>query len=153
MALQKKYIAVALAIIAAMMATTVVALLQTSKTIPSSGTISAFKVGVYANTALDDPLYKVNWTNVNPGSNTTQTIYVKNEAGSLSLNLSMTPESWSATPTNATTVAYLTWDKGGTELAAGENVTAVLTLLVLDNNQTQTGLTFDVNIKIIGDES
>ena len=39
MALNKKYLAAALAIVAVMMMTTVLALLQTSKTVPSSGTI------------------------------------------------------------------------------------------------------------------
>jgi len=154
MALNKKYLAAALAIVAVMMMTTVLALLQTSKTVPSSGTISAFKVGVYADSALTDPLYKINWTNVNPGNSTTQTIYVKNEAGNLNLSLSMTTNTWSATPTNTTTnVATVTWNKGGTVLAPGQNATAILTLTVADNAETQAGLSFDVNVKIIGDET
>jgi archaellin len=153
MALNKKYLAAALAIVAVMMMTTVLALLQTSKTVPSSGTISAFKVGVYADSALTDPLYKINWTNVNPGNSTTQTIYVKNEAGNLNLNLSMTTNTWSATPTNTTDVATVTWNKGGTVLAPGQNATATVTLTVADNAETQFGLSFDVNVKIIGDET
>jgi len=153
MALNKKYLAAALAIVAVMMMTTVLALLQTSKTVPSSGTISAFKVGVYANPGLTDPISKINWTDVNPGDNTTQTIYVKNEAGALTLSLSMTPEAWSATPTaNQSTVAYITWNQQDTDLTPGQNVTAILTLQVLNNTETQTGLNFDVNIRIVGDQ-
>jgi hypothetical protein len=152
MALNKKYLAAALAIVAVMMMTTVLALLQTSKTVPSSGTISAFKVGVYANSGLSDPISKINWTAVNPGDTTTQTIYVKNEAGALTLSLSMTPEAWSATPTNQSAVAYITWDQQDTDLTPGQSVTAILTLQVLNNTETQTGLSFDVNIRIVGDQ-
>jgi hypothetical protein len=79
---------------------------------------------------------------------------VKNEAGNLNLSLSMTTNTWSATPTNTTTnVADVTWNKGGTVLAPGQNATAILTLTVADNAETQAGLSFDVNVKIIGDET
>jgi hypothetical protein len=109
-------------------------------------------VGVYANSGLSDPISKINWTAVNPGDTTTQTIYVKNEAGALTLSLSMIPEAWSATPVNQSTVAYITWDQQDTDLTPGQNVTAILTLQVLNNTETQTGLSFDVNIRIVGDQ-
>jgi hypothetical protein len=153
MALNKKYLAAALAIVAVMMMTTVLALLQTSKTVPSSGTISAFKVGVYSNVGCTIPMTTITWTAVNPGDSTGQVIYVKNEASSLTLSLSMTPEAWSATPVNATAVAYVSWNITATVLAPGQNATATVTLTVTDNAETQFGLSFDVNVKIIGDET
>jgi len=153
MALNKKYLAAALAIVAVMMMTTVLALLQTSKTVPSSGTISAFKVAVYANPGLTNPISKINWTDVNPGDTTTQTIYVKNEAGALTLSLSMTPEDWSATPANTTTVAYVSWNiTAGTQLTPGASLAALLTLTTVNNTETQTGLNFNINVRIVGDQ-
>ncbi len=153
MALNKKYIAAALAIVAVLMMTTVLALLQTSKTIPSSGTISAFKVGVYSDVGCTTPISTITWTTVNPGDTTTQTIYVKNEASSLTLSVSMTPEGWSASPANATVVAYVSWNVTvGTQLAHGASLAALLTLTTVNNTETQTGLNFNVNVRIVGDQ-
>jgi hypothetical protein len=153
MALNKKYLAAALAIVAVMMLTTVWALLQTSKSIPSSGTISAFKVGVYSNVGCTIPMTTITWTAVNPGDSTNQVIYVKNEASSLTLSLSMTPEAWSATPVNATAVAYVSWNiTAGTQLTPGASLAALLTLTTVNNTETQTGLTFNVNVRIVGDQ-
>ena len=153
MAPKKKVFVAALAIIALMTITVVVALLQTSKTIPSSGTIYAYKVGVYSDSALTNSISKINWTTVNPDGNTTQTIYVKNEAGNLNMTLSMEITDWTPTPTNSTNVVYFGWDQTGTELTPGQNATAIVTMIVLDNAETQTGLFFDVNVKIIGTET
>jgi hypothetical protein len=153
MATKKKLLAAALAIIALMTITVVVALLQSSKTIPSSGTIYAYKVVVYANSGLTNQLDKINWTTVNPGGSTTQTIYVKNEAGNLNMILSMEITGWSPTPANTTNVVYFGWNQTGTTLTPGQSTTALVSMVVPDNSETQTGLSFDVSIRIIGTET
>lgn len=76
MALQKKTVIAALTIAAIMMMASVLALLIQTKTIPSSGTINPFKVGVYHNSACTDVLNEINWTNVNPSNSTTEIIYM-----------------------------------------------------------------------------
>lgn len=152
MAMQKRFVVAALVIAAILMMATVLALLQSTKTVPSSGTIYAFKVAVYTDETASNPVFKVNWTTVNPGGSDTEDVYVKNEAGSLSMNLSMTTSGWSATPSNTTLVASLSWNATGTVLSAGTGTWARLTLAVEDNLETQTGLDFSVNINVIGDE-
>jgi hypothetical protein len=153
MALNKKLFTAALAIIALMTITVVVALLQTSKTIPSSGTIYAYKVGVYSDPSLTTPLSSITWETVNPGGSTNQTIYVKNEAENLTMTLSMDTSSWSPSPANTTNVVYFGWNQTGTVLAPGADATALVTMIVPDNAETQTGLSFNVNIDIIGTET
>ncbi len=78
----------------------VLALLTQTKTIPSSGTINPFKVGVYNNAGATDVLHQINWTNVNPGGSAYQIVYVKNEATTVNMNLTMTTTGWTASPAN-----------------------------------------------------
>jgi hypothetical protein len=153
MTFQKKFVAAALMIIAVMMITTVVAILQTSKTIPSSGTIYAYKLGIYSDSGCNTPISTINWATVNPGGSTQQVIYVKNEAGNLKMELSMETPGWSPTPSNSTAVVFLGWDKTATKLDPNTSTMATVSLVVADNAETQAGLTFDVSIKIVGTET
>ena len=152
MASQRKIVAAAVAIISVLAITTAWALLQTSKTIPSTGTIYSYKLGVYTDIGCTIPISQINWTTVNPGGTTNQVVYVRNEAGNLNMNLSMQVNTWTPSPANSTNVATIAWDKTGTVLTPGTNSTATITLSVVDNAETQAGLTFTVNIKIIGDQ-
>jgi len=153
MAMNKKYLAAALAIVAVMMMTTVLALLQTSKTIPSSGTIYAFKVNIYTDETGNTLIDTITWANVNPGGSATKDVYVRNDAGSLTLILSMTTDTWIATPSNSSDLGVtITWNCTAQELTPTQGVWARLTLTVPDNLETQKGLDFDVGIKIIGDQ-
>ena len=151
MALQKKTAIVALAIAAIIMMASVLALLTSTKTIPSKGTIYAFKVAVYENDTTTPVATPFFFDNVNAGGETYRDIYVKNEAESKSLTLSMTVTDWSATPSNSSDIGVtLAWNHTGGAIAPGNGVNLRLTLTAADNEQTKNGLDFDININIIG---
>ena len=154
MALHRKTVIAALAIAAIMMVAGVLALLTQTKTIPSSGTINPFKVGVYNNVGATDVLYKINWTNVNPGGSTSQIIFVKNEATTVSMSLTMTTTGFTASPVNSTNVVTLTWNSTGVVLAPGAVAAANVTLAAADNAETQAGLSITaMNVNVIGTET
>lgn len=150
--MQKRFAIIALAMVAALFTVIVIAQLTTTRTVPSTGTIYAFKVTVYADEACTNQVFQINWTTLNPGGQDVQDFYVKNDAGSLTMSLSMTTSSWSATPANTTTVASLTWNATSAQLTSGESVCARFTLDVEDNAETQTGLDFDFDVNVTGDE-
>jgi archaellum component FlaG (FlaF/FlaG flagellin family) len=152
MASQKKTVIVALTIAAIMMMASVLALLTQTKTIPSSGTINPFKVGVYYNSACTNVLNKINWTNVNPGYSTTETIYVKNEANvNMILSWTVTDFATDLSPANSTNVVILTWNATGVTLTPGTYTRADVTLSTPDNTETQKGFNITImNINIIG---
>ena len=159
MASQKKTVIAALVIALIMMMASVVALLTSTKTIPSSGTISAFKVGVYTDAGFGTPLATIAFDPISPSYNTNKTIFIRNDApsGGKSMTLSMTVTNWNAScsPLNTTyNVVTFAFNRTGTVLAPTESVAADITLTALENNETQAGLTFSnvLNINIIGTE-
>jgi hypothetical protein len=156
MALQKKTVIAALVIALIMMVASVVALLTSTKTIPSSGTISAFKVGVYSNAGCTIPLTGITFDTISPSYNTNKTVYIKNDgpSGGKSLSLSMTVTNWACTPQNTTeNVVTIAFNSTSTVLAPTVSCAANITLTALDNDSTKTGLSFtDISINIIGTE-
>ena len=156
MASQKKTVIVALTIAAIMMMASVLALLTQTKTIPSTGTINPFIVGVYYNSGCTDVLYTINWTNLNPGSNITEIIYVKNEATAVNMTLNMTVTGFTTdlSPANETNVVFLTWNATSIVLTPGAYTRADLVLAAADNTETQKGFNITaMNINIIGTET
>jgi hypothetical protein len=157
MALQKRIILAALTLASIFLIATVLATLLTTKTIPSSGTISAYKVGVYQEAACTNPVTSITFDQVSPSYNTNYTIFIKNDSpiGGKSFSLSMTIPTWTCTPQNVSyNVALFTFNQTGTILAPQEYCAANITLSAPDNAETEAGLTFSsININIIGTES
>jgi hypothetical protein len=153
MVMQKRTVAIALAVALMLMIASVLALLSSTKQVPTKGTISAFRVAVYENdttTPVITPFY-FDW--VSNGSTTYRDIYVKNQQGAKSMTLSWTVTDWVAVPSNGSSIGVtLTWNYAGAILAPGDGQAVRLTLTAADNAATQTGLSFDVNINIIGTE-
>jgi hypothetical protein len=156
MALQKRIILAALTIAANMMIATVLATLLSTKTIPSSGTISAFKVGVYSDVGCTTPVASITFDTISAGYNTIVPVYVKNEAvtGGQSMDLSMTITNWASIPSyTMESVVTIVFNPTSTTLAPQESTAATITLTALDNAETEAGLTFtNININIIGTE-
>ena len=148
MALQKKMIISALTIAAIMMMAGVLALIQSIRTIPSSGTIAGVNLGIYTTDQYNTPLTPVSWGTISNGTSTNKTIYVRNDGKSLSMNLSLSNSTWS--PSDANTYLTLTWDKEGTVLAPGAYTPANLTLAV--SPTFTNGTDFSVNIIVTGTE-
>jgi hypothetical protein len=156
MALQKKIVIAALAIASIMMIASVVALLTSTKTVPSSGTISAFKVTVYENDTTTLVITPFIFDSVGNGSSTYRDIFVKNAAGNKGMTLGMTTDTWVADPSNSSGPdlgVTLTWNYTSGVLTPGTGEGVRLTLSAADNTQTRTGLSFTVKINIIGTET
>jgi len=156
MALQKKTALAALAIAAIMMMAGVLALLSSTKQIPSSGTISAFRVAVYENDTITPVITPFAFDSVSNGSSTYRDIYVKNQAGNKNMTLSMTVDTWIAEPSNATGPdlgVTLAWNYTSGILTPGSGELLRLTLFAADNAETQAGLSFTVKIYIMGTET
>jgi hypothetical protein len=128
MAMQNKGVfGVTIVAIVIMVTAVALALLQSTQTIPNTGSIKAINVKVYENSACTVPLSSLTWGTLDPGSSTIKTMYVKNE-GSSPMNLSMTTTAWN--PSNALNYIAVTWNQNGTIVNAGLNVQANVTLTV-----------------------
>ena len=100
-------------------------LLNANQTLSSSGTISAVNLGVYSDAGCTVPITTISWGNLAPGTQVTQTIYVKN-TGNVVETLSMATNTWS--PGNAGTYLTITWSPTLSSLGAGVSTSATLTL-------------------------
>lgn len=126
----------------------VLALLQSSRTIPSHGTISGVNVNVYQDSNCTQPLTSVDWGTLDNGSSAIKTVYVRNE-GTANMTLSLGNNTW--VPSNATDYLTLSWDRENYVLANGASVGANLNLTV--SPMFTTGTDFSFNIVITGTES
>lgn len=157
---------VALATVAIILTAVTAALLNTQATLPSDGTIqatpsptpisggggggggqpvSSVNVEIYSNAEATTALTSLQWGTLTPGGTVNRTIYVKN-TGNTAKTLNMTATEW--TPSEASSVLTLTWDKEGSSLAAGAVVAATVSLHVASNPGSVTS--FSMNIVISG---
>jgi hypothetical protein len=138
-----------------MMVASVLAIMTSSKTIPTSGTINAFKVGVYSDAGCTTSLNSIAFDTISPGYNTNKTIFIRNDAtsGGKSMSLSMTVTNWACTPTNTTNVVTIVFNSTGVTLAPTISCAANITLTAFDNAETKAGLNFtNIDINIFGTE-
>jgi hypothetical protein len=142
---KKTIIGTALVLAVALTIAGVLAVIQSSKTVPSHGHIQGISVNLYSNAGCTVPLTSVDWGNINNGTSTNSTIYVKNE-GTANMTLTMTASGWS--PLNATTYITLTWDRESYVLANQTSVAANLTLTV--SPLLTDGMDFSMSVTITG---
>lgn len=137
----------ALALIAVAATCTTYAALSVSKNVSSSGSVAvSANLGVYSDSACQNALTTIDWGTLTPGGNIIRTIYVKNTGMGTSLSLSMATSNWN--PTSANGPVTITWNQGGTRLAPGQSIAAVITLVV---SPTITDITsFSVQVTITG---
>lgn len=147
MASQKKLVIAALMMASIMLITGVLALITSTKTIPSSGTISGVNLGVYTDATYNTPFTStLLWGTISNGTTVTYPIYIRNDGKSLSMKLSLSNDTWS--PLDANSYMNLTWNQEGTVLAPGGTVTATLSMWV--SPTFTTGTDFGVHIIITG---
>jgi hypothetical protein len=120
---------------------TTLAALTTSQAVPLNGTITAINLGVYTDSGCTQNCTSLSIGNINPGSITTQTVYVKN-TGNAPETLTMAVTNWS--PPNASTYLTLNWNQQNTVLTAGQSVQATLTLTAASNTGTLTNFSCSV---------
>ena len=116
-------------------------LLTTTQNVPGSATISAIGLGVYSNSGCTTALTSISFGSVNPGTQVTQTIYLKN-TGNIAENLTMTVNSWS--PSNAGTYITITWSPTTSPLASGAVTSATVTLAASASAGALSTLSFNL---------
>jgi len=114
-----------------------------NRTISNTGSIKAIGVGVYWDQACTNPVSSINWGVLEPGSNVSRTVYIRNE-GNTAARLAMTASNWS--PPNASSYIALSWDYGGQTLNVSEVIQVTLTLSVSANIAGITSFSFDITI-------
>ena len=121
------------------------ALLNSQRSIPSTGTVLTINVEAYSNPACTLNLTAIDWGNIYPGEPATQTIYVKN-TGNAPLTLSMATNTWN--PANAQGQLTVAWNKEGATLNPTQSSAADLTLTA--SPTISNVASFTVNIVITG---
>jgi opacity protein-like surface antigen len=127
--------------------TLVTAGIISTQTIPSNGTVTTVNVGVYTDNQCTQNCTSINWGSLYPGNSTSKMVYVKN-IGTVPITLSMNSVSWA--PTNASECLTLSWNQQGMALGVGASVSANLTLLAASDTGNLSS--FSVDIVITGAE-
>jgi hypothetical protein len=114
--------------------------------VSSTGTITTTpNIGIFSDSACTTSLSSINWGSVAAGDSATRTVYIKN-TGTGAMTLDLSTSSWN--PAEASTYITISWNKGGTTLAAGQSTAATITLTTAANI---TGIsTFSYLITISG---
>jgi hypothetical protein len=139
-------IALTLIIVSALAAS----LLTAYQKVPTQGSVKAVGVGVYSDAACTNNLTSIDWGFLEPGTNYTRDIWVKN-IGNTRIMLNMTTESWN--PAFASNYITLGWDREGQFLNATQSFKAVLTLSVSKAINATNITDFSFTIVITGTES
>jgi len=136
---------IALTLTGTVLALTTSGILNTSQTVPYSGTITAINLGIYSDSACTQTCTALTVGALNPGGTATQTIYIKN-TGTVSETLTMAVNNWN--PGSASSSLTLTWNQQNTVLTVGQSVQATLTLTAASNTGTLT--TFSCSVTVTG---
>ena len=123
-------------------------MLTSTVQIQNAGTIKAVGVGVYWDSSCTNETTSIPWGMLDPGSNKTFTVYIRNE-GNTAESLSLNTENWN--PTNAQNYITLSWNYDGTVLSPDQVVEVNLTLSVSSSIEGIENFSF--TIVIIGTES
>jgi len=126
---------------------TVSSLVQTNRTISSAGSITGIGVGIYWNSVCTNRTSSINWGLIDPGSNKTVTVFVRNE-GNTAATLSKATGSWN--PSTASSYLSLNWDYTGQNLSVNQVLKVKLTLTVSKTISGITSFGFDITIIATG---
>ena len=140
-------LAILLCAIAAGIFGTVLSMLQASKTVPNAGSVKGVGVGIYWNSACTNQTSSISWGILDPGSNKTVNIYVRNE-GNAVVTLSKTTQNWN--PSNASSYMSLTWNYANRTLSINQVLQVSLTLAVSSNVTGINTFNFDITITATG---
>jgi hypothetical protein len=122
---------------------TALSLLQVSRTVSNVGSVRGVGVGIYWDSACTNRTSSINWGMLDPGSNKTVTVYVRNE-GNTVVTLSKTVQNWN--PVNASMYISLTWDYAGSPVLVNATAPITLELSVASNVTGITTFSFDIII-------
>jgi hypothetical protein len=122
-------------------------LVQTSRTVSSAGEVKGIGVGIYWEYACINKVSSINWGVLEPGSNRTVSVYVRNEGNALA-TMSQTTQNWN--PPAASSHLTLTWNYAGQTLSVNQVLQTKLTLTLSSTVSDMTGFSFDITITATG---
>jgi hypothetical protein len=134
---------IALTTVGIFLAAATAAVLSANQTVPLNGTINAVNLGVFSDSACSQTTTALNVGTISPGGTATQTIYIKN-IGNIPETLTMTTNNW--TPSSASSLLTLTWNRQNTVLNATQSIQATLTLTAAANTGSLSTFSCDVTI-------
>jgi hypothetical protein len=120
---------------------------QTSRTISNAGAVKGMGVGIYWDSACTNRTSSVNWGLLDPGSNKTVTVYVRNEGNAVAA-LSKAAQNWN--PSTASSYMTLNWNYAGQTLSVNQVLQIKLTLVVSSTTSGITNFSFDITITATG---
>ena len=116
-------------------------------TVPSEGHVHTIGINAYNDPNYTAPCTLIDWGWLNPGEETTRTIYLYND-GNVPLTLSAITLNWQ--PVEAPSYLTFTWNSENVLVDADHGVPAVLTLSVALGIQNTTISDFSFDIQISG---
>jgi hypothetical protein len=122
-------------------------IIQTDRTIGNMGSVKGIGVGIYWDSACTNQVTSINWGVIDPGSNRTIIIHVRNE-GNAAVTLTKTIQNW--TPTTSATYMTLNWNYAGQTLSVNQVLLIRITLIVSPNTSGITSFAFDIIITAVG---
>jgi len=126
---------------------TALSLLNSSKTVTNVGSVKGVGVGIYWDSACTNPTSSINWGLIEPGSNKTMTVYVRNEGNAVA-TLSKATQNWN--PSTASSYMTLNWNYAGHTLNVNQVLQLKLTLVVSSTISGITSFSFDIIITATG---
>jgi hypothetical protein len=121
--------------------------MNTSKILPSTGSIKSINVGVYWDFDCTQNATVIDWDILEPGDIVNKTVYIKN-SGSSGLTLNMSSFDW--IPIEAENFFSFTWEMEGATVEADGVVKAMLMLEVSDLINGITDFSFRILIEGTG---
>ena len=126
---------------------TALSLLNNSRTVTNAGSVKGVGVGIYWDSACTNRTSSINWGLLDPGSNKTVTVYVRNE-GNAAATLSKAAQNWN--PSAASSYMSLNWNYAGQTLSVNQVLQVKLTLVVSSTVSGVTNFSFDIIITATG---
>jgi hypothetical protein len=116
---------------------------QISSTLSNQGTVKTVGVGVYWDPGLANRTTVLEWGLLDPGSQKSFTVYIRNE-GNSAVTLSQTTSNWN--PTATSNYVTLNWNYNGQQVNSGGSVQVTFTLATSSNVNGIGTFSFDVTI-------
>jgi len=126
---------------------TVLSTIQTNKTISNAGSVKGIGVGIYWDSACTNKTTSIAWGLLEPGSNKTATVYIRNEGNAVA-TLSKTAGNWN--PSTASSYLSLNWNYSGQTLSVNQVLQTKLTLVVSSTVSGITNFSFDIVMTAAG---
>lgn len=112
-------------------------------TVSNSGVLKTIGIGVYWDYGLTSKASTADWGVLQPGTQKSFTVYVRNEENS-PVTLSLSTSNW--TPANASSYLTLTWDYNDQTISPGTQIQVTLTLTVSPSITGISNFNFDIII-------